>query len=135
MAAVSSAGAVYSPSVLIVPTVLLPPSTPLTLHVAAVSPAAKVNCFVAPRVTTADPGERVTNGSLSPCTEPPDKNPNTPRAIIIQVKPALFPIFLVILSLPPLSPSRLFHKPLYGKEGLFLSLIRSEEHTSELQSQ
>src|SRR6266478_2696169 len=59
----TTAGAVYRPALDIVPTVALPPVTPLTCQVTAVLPVfctVAVNCCVPPAPTVADTGEIVT---------------------------------------------------------------------------
>src|SRR5213080_2634849 len=64
---VTTAGAVYSPELEIVPTVALPPVTPLTCQVTAVLLVfctVAVNCCVPPAPTVADIGEIVTRTGM-----------------------------------------------------------------------
>src|SRR5438876_896764 len=63
----TTAGAVYSPELEIVPTVALPPVTPLTCQVTAVLAVfctVAVNCWVPPIATVAEVGEIVTLSEL-----------------------------------------------------------------------
>src|SRR6266513_2927619 len=73
----TTAGAVYRPELDIVPTVALPPVTPLTCQVTAVLlvfSTVAVNCCVPPAPTVADTGEIVTRttaaGVMVTCAEP-----------------------------------------------------------------
>src|SRR4051812_38802284 len=77
-------GAVYSPVLSIVPTVVLPPFTPLTCHVTFVSlvfATMAVNCCCAPSCTFAVAGEIVTVGGGGVGLPPPPQAESVHRHI------------------------------------------------------
>ena len=93
------AGAVYLPVPSMVPTVELPPCTPLTLQVAVTAiPLLDValNCWLAPRATVAELGETVTLGGGGGGVELPPP----PQETSIKATRQAMPIFSISFIVP-----------------------------------
>src|SRR5262245_31305362 len=81
-------GATYKPVLEIVPTVPLPPETPLTFQVTVFPPGAQAeNCWDWPTARVTDAGETATVGALSAAKEKVKMNNNGPVIFIICVSP------------------------------------------------
>jgi hypothetical protein len=102
----TTAGAVYRPEVVIVPTVEFPPTTLFTDQVTAVFDVpvtVAVNCCVAETGTETDGGlmvmETVTGGVVDPPPPPPHAMPNSARPSVKPSNARILKLFLFIKGL------------------------------------